>query len=221
MILRFNEHINESNKKKYGMDIEEHTILFTDIKSSSEHWNKNEGEMFTALDKHEEQVNNLCKKYNGLIIKSIGDAFMISFDNLKDAIDLSIELQEELKDKPIKIGTKRLELRIGICGGEVYKKSSIRQGSEQVDYFGNVVNTAARMESKVSDVGGVAFSYDGKVEDLGLGDYDVDVIDFKEDCRVTERKRSERLLTDAHNYMCKNVSDLKGVDEITSYKIKL
>ncbi|MCK9476542.1 MAG: adenylate/guanylate cyclase domain-containing protein [Candidatus Muirbacterium halophilum] len=220
MILRFNEHILEGKKKKYGMDIEERTILFTDIKSSSELWNKYEEEMFKALDTHEKQIVKLSEKYNAVILKSIGDAFMLSFDKLKTAIDFAIELQKDLEKTHIKVGSKRLELRIGICGGEVYKRVVIRQGNEIVDYFGNVVNTASRMESKVSDVGGIAFAYDGKVDDLEL-DYKVDAIDFKDDCRVSERKRSERLLTDVHNYMCKNVSELKGVDEITAYKIRL
>jgi class 3 adenylate cyclase len=206
MILRFNEHINESNKKKYGMDIEEQTILFTDIKGSSELWNKKEEEMFIALDLHEKQIVKFSEKYNGIILKSIGDAFMLSFKKLQYAIEFSITLQKDLKENPIKIGSKNLELRIG---------------NMIVDYFGNVVNTASRMESKVSDVGGVAFAYDGKIDKLKLDGYDVDVIDFKEDCRVNKRKRSERLLTDAHNYMCKNVDELKGVDEITAYKIKL
>jgi len=221
MILRFNQHINEGNKKKYGMDIQEQTILFTDIKGSSELWNKNEGEMFKALDIHEKQVVMLCEKYDGIIIKSIGDAFMLSFDDLQDAIEFAITLQKDLKEKPIKIGSKNLKLRIGICGGEVYKKVSERQGNTNIDYFGNIINTASRMESKVSDVGGLAFAYDGKIEELKLDGYKVDVIDFKDDCRVSERKRSERLLTDVHNYMCKNVDELKGVDKVTAYKINL
>jgi len=221
MILNFSQHINESKKKKYGMDIEERTILFTDIKGSSELWNKNEEKMFEALNIHEKQIVDLCEKYNAIILKSIGDAFMLSFKTLKESIDLAIELQHDLKENPIKIGSTSMQLRIGICGGEIYKKVFTRQGNKLEDYFGNVVNTASRMESKVSDVGGVAFAYDGDVGDLELDDYDVDVIDFKEDCRVVERKRSERLLTDAHNYMCKNVDELKGVDEVTAYKIKL
>lgn len=221
MILRFNQLVNESNKKKYGMDIVERTILFTDIKGSSELWNNNEGEMFKALNIHEKQISKISKEYNGEIIKSIGDAFMVSFNKLKDAIDFAIELQKDLKETTIKVGSKRLELRIGICGGEVYKKLTKLQGNTIIDYFGNIVNTASRMESKVSEVGGIAFSYDGKVEDLDLDDYDVDVVDFKNNCKVSKRKRSERLLTDTHSYMCKNINELKGINEITSYKIKL
>ncbi len=221
MILKFNEHINENNSKKYGLDIVEKTILFTDIKKSSEMWSLDEGKMFKALDKHEEQISKLTNKYKGEIIKSIGDSFMISFDKIKDAIEFAIELQKDLEKNPIKVNNKKIQLRIGICGGEVYIKNTKRQDKNMIDVFGNVVNSAARLESKVSDVGGIAFGYVGKVEDLDLDDYDVDVIDFKEDCRINDRKRSERLLTDAHNFMCKNVSELKGVKEITAYKIKL
>lgn len=221
MILKLQEHIKESNTKKYDMNLKQKTLLFTDIKGSSEFWSKNPEQMFKALNEHENQMIKLSKKYNCIIVKSLGDAFMIAFDNLKGAIDLSIELQESLNKTPIKIGNKKLQLRIGICGGEVYEKVCKIQGHDVIDYFGNVVNTAARLESKISDVGGVAFAYDGKVEDLKLDKYKVNAIEFKEDCRVSDRKRSERLITDVQLYISKNVDELDGVNEILVYKIKI
>lgn len=221
MITNFDKHINESLGKKYGLDVEEKTILFTDIKGSSDLWSGSEDKMFKALDIHEKQMEKLTDKYNGVIIKSIGDSYMIAFDTLEEGVDMATELQEDLKSKPIKVGSKKIELRIGICGGDVYKKETTRQGKSMTDYFGNVVNTASRMESKVSEVGGIAFAYIGKNEKLELDDYKVDAIAFNEDCRVDKRSRSSRLLTDTHNFVCKNVSTLKGVEEVIAYKFKV
>lgn len=220
MIFNFKQHINENNKKKYNMDIEERTILFTDVKGSSELWNKNEEKMFKALNKQEELIEKLNKKYNSIIIKSIGDAFMLSFLKLKNAINFGIELQKNLKENPIKIDNYNLKIRIGICGGEVYKKVSKLQGKTFIDYFGKVVNTASRMESKVSDVGGIAFAYKGKINNLNLKNYNIDVVNFKKNCKIG-KIRSQRLLTDIHKYICKNVKELNGVDETIAYKINL
>lgn len=217
--MKFSQLINED--KKHGMSVVEKTILFTDVKDSSKHWAKDEERMFNVLQEHEKQIEKLSKQYKGEIIKSIGDAFMLSFNKIKDAIDFAIDLQKDLKNNPIKVGNKNLQLRIGICGGKMFKKSSKRQDKSMVDYFGNIVNLASRLESIVCDVGDVAFGYIGKVEDLKLDDYTVDVIDFKENCKIDSRKRSQRLLTDVHNYMCKNISQLKGVPSITAYKVKL
>lgn len=218
MILKFDEHINENLK----VPEEEVVILFTDIKGSSKLWKMSEAKMFTAIEKHEKQIIELADKYKAIILKSIGDSYMLKFDDLKDAINLAIDLQKDLKDKPIKIGNQKLQIRIGICGGKAYKKINKRQGKDFIDYFGNVVNTASRMESKVSEVGGIAFAYEGSSKPkLDLDKYEVDQVDYKEDCRIKDRNRSARLITDIHNYYCKNISDLKGVDSVTAYKINL
>jgi len=203
------------------LDMVEKTILFTDIKGSSDLWGNNEDAMFKALDKHEKQILNFCKDYDGVVLKSIGDSYMIVFDELENAVEFAITLQKDLNENKIKVGKENIQLRIGICGGKVYEKVVKRQDKDLVDYFGDTVNIASRMESKVCEVGDVAFTYNGKRDKIEIDGYDVDAIDFKENCRIGSRKRSERLLTDVHNYMCKNVSNLKGVSEVIAYKIKI
>jgi len=226
MVRKFNDLINENSGKKYGLNLINKTILFTDIKSSSELWKSSESEMFKNLNKLETQVSTITDKYNGMILKSIGDSFMISFDKLIDAINFSIDFQNE---SPLKVKGKEIVNRIGICSGKVYELETERQGKKLKDYFGNVVNTASRMESKVSDVSGFAFAYIGKIDDKD--DIDalleekckVSVIDYKEKCSVADDKRirSGRLLLDSHKHLCEHLSELKGVDEVTAYKCNL
>jgi hypothetical protein len=222
MILKLHEYISE-NEDSIDMELMNKTILFTDIKGSSELWKSNEKTMFKNLNKLETLITKIVDKYNGLILKSIGDAFMISFDKLIDAVSFTIELQ---KEEPIKVNKKEILLRIGISSGKVYLETK-RQGKSLLDYFGNVVNTASRMESKVSEVGGFAFSFFGKIEDkkklddLLEKECKIEIIDFKEKCSKDKRIRSERLLTDSHKFLCESLNELKGVDEVTAYKCKI
>jgi len=226
MVYKFNDLITENVGKKYGLNVKNKTILFTDIKGSSELWKSSESEMFKNLNKLETLITKICDSNNGLILKTIGDSFMISFDKLIDAINFSIELQEE---KPLKVKGKDIVNRIGFCSGQVYELETERQGQKLKDYFGNVVNTASRMESKVSDVSGFAFAYIGKID--GKDEIDalleekckISVIDYKEKCSVKDDKRvrSGRLLLDSHKHLCEHLSELKGVGETTAYKCNL
>ena len=226
MVQKFKDLITENLGKKYGLNVKNKTILFTDIKGSSELWKSSESEMFKNLNKLEKLISKISDNNNGLILKTIGDSFMISFDKLIDAINFSIELQQE---KPLKVKGKDIVNRIGFCSGQVYELETDRQGHKLLDYFGNVVNTASRMESKVSDVSGFAFAYIGKIENKDEIDTlleekcKISVIDYKEKCSVKEDKRirSGRLLLDSHKHLCEHLSELKGVDETTAYKCNL
>jgi len=213
-IIKLNQYIKES-EEKVDMELKPKTILFTDIVGSSELWKSSENAMFKNLNKLEERVTKITNKYNGLILKS---------NELLDAINFTIELQ---KEKPLKVKSKEILLRIGICSGKVYELETERQGHKLLDYFGNVVNTASRMESKVSEIEGFAFSYFGKLDNkdeidkLLEKECEIEIIDFKEKCNKNDRVRSERLLTDSHKFLCESLTELKGVDEVTAYKCEM
>lgn len=200
-----------STEKKYA-------ILFTDVKGSSELWTSSNTEMFKTLDKHQKLMTKITTDNNGLVIKTIGDAFMCRFDDLSTAIQVAIDIQN---DEPLKVKNKPFLLRIGIAYGEVIEKSMEIQGHKMIDYFGNTVNTASRMESKVSEVGGFAFTSIGKLPDEKeikklIENLKVKTINFAEDCKI-DFKRSSRLLTESHNIQCKSIEDLKGVKPTVTY----
>jgi hypothetical protein len=219
-------YINESKAIK-GTNTINKCILFTDIKSSSLMWKDDDKKMYSALLKHEDQMFEFADKHNGLILKSIGDAYMVSFDELKEAIEFSIELQKESKESPISVGKNKIELRIGFCYGEVHEYKSERQGKKLLDYFGNVVNTASRLESKVSEPGEFAFAFQSKQSKSDKEEItkildekckEFKVINYTEDCKDEKVNRSSRLLSDTHRYVCRSLKKLKGVDETIVYK---
>lgn len=223
--------INES-KDIRDLPVNKVAILFTDVKDSSKLWASNEDKMFESLTMLEDMMNEEIKDNNGMVVKTIGDSFMCSYETenaLLDAIKTAINIQKHLQYKPIKVGSNHLRIRIGICFGEIYIRESEIQNTILKDYFGNAVNTASRMESKVSDVDGFAFSFIKDIKNekeilkfLEKNDINIEVIEYDNKCGKEEgRKRSSRLLTDLQINSCRNPEDLKGVNSVRVYKCKL
>jgi len=222
-----NPKLNLLNLIKESIDIKEHkalnlAILFTDMVESSKAWKNHPNEMITAIEDQSKVIDKHSKNNKGFICKTIGDAYMISFKDVKDAIQCGIDIQEDLKAKPISITkSTKVQLRIGICYGHVYESKVDVQNKKLIDYFGNTVNTASRIESKVCEPGDVAFGIsEDKINlDDFLKDRTVDLVSF--DNKGDDINRSSRVLTEIHRHIYKNIKQLKGVEKIDVFKIKV
>jgi hypothetical protein len=211
----------------------EQAILFTDVKSSSKLWKLHEAGMFEALEEHGKRIKKILAKHDGMIVKTIGDSYMVSFEgsnSLLRAVAAGLDIQMDLREKPIKIKEKSMTIRLGICWGPLYKKQTDVQGKKLWDYFGNTVNTASRMESTVSEPGYVTFSFtenlpkseEKKIEDLVTSKkMKLEIIDYQQRCWEGKRKRSGRLLSELQLHSCEPLRSLKGVAKTTAYKIKV
>jgi class 3 adenylate cyclase len=133
-------------------------MLFTDVVGSSAMWSEDPQTMNIQLDKHFKVMDNLARKYGGFVVKTIGDAFMIYFSKSENSLEKAVEFAVEV------LKTEELPLRIGICSGNLTAKKCKIQNVELVDFFGDVVNTASRMESKVAEAGGIAFTSVDNIE---------------------------------------------------------
>ena len=56
-------------------------IIFTDIAGSSKLWNKYKNNFYKKLRELNRIIETKIKKYNGMIVKLIGDSHMIFFDD--------------------------------------------------------------------------------------------------------------------------------------------
>ena len=190
------------------------SIMFTDVVGSAKLWEEDPKSMEKNLDKHFKLVTDKAKNWGGMVVKTIGDAFMIYFkptdNSLLDAINCGIDI----------INEEEMNLRIGICYGDFKEK----------DYYGTVVNTASRLESKVSDKPGCLsfsnideLSQKQSVDILELIDnYRFEKIKYSDDCSEDKKnigKRSGRLLTDVSIEECRSIQELKGISEITAFKV--
>ena len=138
------------------------TVMMTDIAGYSARMEKDEAATYALLKEHNVIMRRNITTHRGKEIKTIGDAFMVVFQNPIDALRCGIAMQKDLHtfNKP-RPAHDQLKVRIGIFRGEV-----IATGK---DVFGEGVNIAARMES-ITEPGGVSISADiyeetkGKVE---------------------------------------------------------
>ncbi len=125
--------INRSRKKV--------TILFTDIEDSTGYWDRHgdvKGRMMVNV--HNRLAFPVIQHFNGRVIKTIGDSIMASFKYPDDAVNAAVAIQQVLSKQRKEDADFQLRVRIGIHTGEAIV--------EDGDVFGNVVNTAARLEGK-------------------------------------------------------------------------
>jgi methionine synthase II (cobalamin-independent) len=203
-------------------------ILFNDIKGSSRLWKEFEDSiMHDMIKKIINIFKKLSKKYNGTIIKFVGDSFNIAFNNIKDAINLALDFYLYLNKNPLIISnTEKIQFRTGICYGEVTEINYNLNNCKLIDYYGNIVNTASRMESKVSSVNGLAIGIykfnqneiNNIIEIINSNkkyseNWSIETKYFTNKCNINRQKRSMKLLHDL-SIKCDNLSKLKGVDNI-------
>src|SRR5271157_2253686 len=70
-------------------------IMFSDIVGYSKMMQENETLAMTILARHNEIIREALKKHEGKEIKVIGDAFLVSFATVANAVRCAIEIQEQ------------------------------------------------------------------------------------------------------------------------------
>lgn len=215
------------------------TFMFTDIVGSSKLWKKYKQRMYTALKKHESLIYRIVKKEKGVVVKTIGDAFMIFFpgkNSYLPAIRTASQIQHFLINTPICLGkTKKdtIKLRIGMCYGKANEANVMYQGKRLKDYFGATVNIASRMESKVAKPNDFAISFNAKkIKEIQKLEYvkkfflskckskwKIYVRMYKRNCKVPKKKnRSWRII---QGYRCFKEEKLHGVGSVRAYLFSL
>lgn len=127
------------------------TILLTDIKGFTDKTSsKSRAAISTMLDEHRAVVLPLLEARGGHLVKTIGDAFLMTFESPTNAVLAGVDVQEALAKLNEGRGTDdRLEIRIAINSGEVNLMEN--------DVFGEAVNITARIES-IAEAGQVYFT---------------------------------------------------------------
>ena len=114
------------------------TLMFTDVEGSTRLWETEPEHMTRALRRHDELLRMAIVQAGGYVFKTVGDAFCAAFATPQAALQAALAAQLALAAetwptlRPIRV---RMSLHTGVCE------------ERDNDYFGPVVNRAARLEA--------------------------------------------------------------------------
>ncbi len=124
--------------------------MFTDMVGYTALTQSNESLALEVLNRQNLLARPHFQRHGGREIKTIGDAFLVEFDNALDALECAVDIQTFLHDYNISGPSNwKIRLRIGIHLGDV-----VHSGA---DILGDAVNIAARIEP-LAEPEGVAIS---------------------------------------------------------------
>ncbi|MFZ2960067.1 MAG: adenylate/guanylate cyclase domain-containing protein [Candidatus Ozemobacteraceae bacterium] len=138
--------MNGMNEKPKSQNL---SIMMTDLQGYTNASSASSREEVVALiRRHNQLMMPVIKFYGGTIIKSIGDAFLCTFQSATDAVVCAIIIQLLLKEYNTrqKDTSRRMNLRVVINTGDV--------SLEKNDIYGEAVNVTARMEGLACFPGG-------------------------------------------------------------------
>ena len=125
-------------------------IMFSDIVGYSKKMQENEDLTMKLLARHNQIVRDALSKHEGKEIKMIGDAFLVSFTTVANAVRCAVDIQECFaKYNESAAEKEKILLRIGIHMGDIIVKDN--------DVFGDGVNIASRIEP-LAEPGGICIS---------------------------------------------------------------
>ncbi len=121
-----------------GLQFKNLTVLFTDLKDSTAMYGAI-GDMaaYDRVRRHFDVVLGTVSSEGGAVVKTIGDAVMASFSHPVGALNAAAAMHQGM----VKLGDG-LELKIGMHRGPCIGVEL----NERLDYFGQTVNVAARVQ---------------------------------------------------------------------------
>jgi len=124
--------------------------MFTDLVGYSSLTQLDESRALESLETHNRVVRESIRKLRAREVKTIGDSFLIEFDDVLEACRCSVEILKSFHESNILAPDPwKIKLRIGIHFGDVVH----RQG----DVFGDTVNIASRIQP-LADPEGICIS---------------------------------------------------------------
>ncbi len=115
-------------------------IVFTDVVGFSQKSQQNEAVTLASLQRDLGLMGSICNRFNGSVLKTLGDGILMRFTSAQNAVDAALEIQRTLFRQSRVLNTNEiLEHRIGIHLGDVIVTKD--------DVMGDGVNIAARLQA--------------------------------------------------------------------------
>ena len=131
-------------RESEGFGVKDVTILFTDLKSSTQLYQQiGDLNAFALVQEHYGVLNKAILHQHGAVVKTIGDAIMATFTQPVEALGAGLEMLKELRKLNRSSHRGDLILKIGIHRGAAISVNL----NDSIDYFGQTVNIASRVQN--------------------------------------------------------------------------
>jgi len=139
-----NLYSNESIKKGVQLKLPSQIVLFTDVIGSTKFYERvGDKEAYTQIKRHFDIIEKVTNEFEGMIIKTIGDAVMISFNCPKAVFDAVKKITTVIDADE----TIEFKLRFSVHKGPMIAVNY----NTGIDYFGNNVNISAKLQAISED----------------------------------------------------------------------
>jgi class 3 adenylate cyclase len=119
-------------------------LLFTDIKGSTALYDRvGDVRAFDLVRQHFGILRDVITANSGALVKTIGDAVMASFEDPLDAVRAARDMLVQIEKFNASAGEELIRLKIGAHAGRCLAVTL----NERLDYFGQAVNKAARVQA--------------------------------------------------------------------------
>ncbi|RKZ65068.1 MAG: adenylate/guanylate cyclase domain-containing protein [Candidatus Parabeggiatoa sp. nov. 3] len=129
----------------FNVNVKNLTIMFTDLRGSTEMYDK-AGDVFAykLVKTHFQILTDTVRHYSGAIVKTMGDAIMATFSRPLDGFLASLEMLKQIEEmnESWKASGYEIGLKVGLNEGPALAVVN----DERIDYFGQSVNIAARVQ---------------------------------------------------------------------------
>ncbi|MBB2713200.1 adenylate/guanylate cyclase domain-containing protein [Rhizobium sophoriradicis] len=145
---------SERVDEREGLGIRQVTLLFTDLKGSTAMYERlGDLNAYALVREHFALLGATVQEHSGAIVKTIGDAVMAAFSRPADAVSAALHMLGEIERFNSEHGDPSIILKIGAhCGPSIAVTLN-----HNLDYFGQTVNVAARVQS-LADAGEICIS---------------------------------------------------------------
>jgi class 3 adenylate cyclase len=145
---------SERVDEREGLGIRQVTFLFTDLKGSTAMYERvGDLNAYALVREHFALLEAAVQKHSGAVVKTIGDAVMAVFSRPTDAVAAAVHILGEIERYNREHGEPGIILKIGAhCGPSIAVTLN-----DNLDYFGQTVNVAARVQA-LADAGEICIS---------------------------------------------------------------
>lgn len=118
-------------------------LMFTDLQGSTALYERiGDASAYHLVREHFAFLGRIVRSHRGAIVKTIGDAVMAAFAEPSDAVRAALAVQQGTEAFNREQGGEAISIKIGVHAGASIAVTL----NDRLDYFGSMVNLAARIQ---------------------------------------------------------------------------